>query len=78
MYQSEGGVWGVLSREIIQEITPPTRVWSEGGVVGVLLHKNGPPTRVFSEGGSVGCVVVWCWKLSSLILLVVTIDVVYV
>jgi hypothetical protein len=35
----------------IQEMTPPTRVWSEGGVCGC---KYGPPARVCSEGGSVG------------------------
>jgi hypothetical protein len=50
----------MLSREKVQIVTPPTHFWSEGGVVGVLTHKNDPPTRVCSEGGSVsmGCVVV--------------------
>jgi hypothetical protein len=50
----------VLSRENIQKLTPPTRFWSKGGVVGVLTRKNDPPTRVCSEGGSVsiGCVMV--------------------
>jgi hypothetical protein len=37
----------------IQEMTPPTRFWSEGGVCGC---KYGPPARVCSEGGSMGLV----------------------
>ena len=38
---------------VIQVVTPPTRVRSEGGVQGSDAGKNGPPTRVCSEGGSV-------------------------
>ena len=33
---------------------PPTRVWSEGGGMGVVVgeeRENPPPTRVWSEGG---------------------------